>query len=102
MKLSGKLTIPRAYESVAAISQVLAEAEHGVVLDLSEVTGADVTFLQILCAAHRSALREGKSFSIAAPSRALLDTVRTAGFERTQPCTKCTGDACLWQSKEAA
>ena len=101
-KLAGKLTIPRASELLAAIVQALAAEDHEVVLDLSEVTGADVSFLQILCAAHRSALRDGKTFAVTSPSRELLQAVRTAGFERRMPCGPCAGDTCLWQAKEAS
>ncbi len=100
LELAGKLTIPRASELAASIGQMLAEEEHAAVLDLAGVTAADVSFLQILCAAHRSALRDGKSFSVASPSQELLRTVRTAGFERKQPCSQCAGDTCLWQAKE--
>ncbi len=101
-KLAGKLTISRASELAASVGQMLAEAEHAAVLDLAAVTAADVSFLQILCAAHRTALRDGKSLSITSPSKELLRTVRTAGFERRQPCTQCTGDTCLWQAKEGS
>ena len=100
LKLAGKLTIQRASELAASIGQAIAEEEHAAVLDLAAVTSADLTFLQILCAAHRSALREGKTLSITSPSEALLRTMKTAGFERRQPCSSCTGDKCLWQAKE--
>jgi len=100
LALAGELTISRASELATSIGEWLAEQEKGAVLDLAAVTAADVSFLQILCAAHRSALRDGKSLSTISPSRELLRAVRTAGFERRQPCTQCTGDTCLWQVKE--
>lgn len=102
LELAGKLTIARASELAASIGQSLAEEEHEVVLDLEKVTAVDVSFLQILCAAHRTARRDGKSLSVVAASPELLRIVRTAGFERRQPCKRCAGDTCLWQVKEAA
>ena len=100
LALAGELTISRASELAASIGQWLAEQETVAVLDLAAVTAADVSFLQILCAAHRSSLRDGKSLSVVSPSRELLRALKTAGFERRQPCTQCAGDTCLWQVKE--
>ena len=102
LKLTGKLTIQRASELAASIGQAIAGEEHAVVLDLAAVTSVDVTFLQILCAAHHSARRDGKTLSIVSPSEALLRAANTAGFERKQPCSKCAGDICIWQAKQAA
>jgi anti-anti-sigma factor len=100
LKLAGKLTIQRAAELASSIGQLIAEEEHAAVLDLAAVTSADISFLQILCSARRTARGDGKSLSIVSPSDALLRTVKTAGFERRQPCSHCEGEACLWQSKE--
>lgn len=102
LELAGKLTISRASELAASIGHLLAEEEHEAVLDLAAVTAADVSFLQILCAAHRTARRDGKSLSVASPSRELVHAVRTAGFERKKPCKQCAGDTCLWQAKEGS
>ena len=100
--LTGKLTIARATELAASIGHMLADEDEAVVLDLGSVTAADVSFLQILCAAHRSALRDGKTLSITSPSEEFLRTVKTMGFERTQACAGFAGEPCLLQAKQGA
>lgn len=50
-------------------------------LDLAAVTDADVSFLQLVCAARRQAEQDGKGLRLAHPARgAVTDLLERAGF----------------------
>lgn len=65
-------------------------------LDCGAVTGAHVAVLQLLCAAHRYAAEQQKSFCITRISDQLRTIVRQAGFERHDGCWP-DEQQCLWK-----
>jgi anti-anti-sigma regulatory factor len=74
-------------ESDAAVSGGLRDALRDrlqapgeIVLDLSEVDGCDLTALQLLCAAHKSAERAGRRFRVTRASAAILETSAELGL----------------------
>jgi anti-anti-sigma regulatory factor len=90
--LGGDLTapnIPRLRETILA---AFAASRH-VGLEIVSIGEADVSFLQLLCAAFRTALAEGKeltllNWDLPLPLRALA---RDAGFERRAGCPPSCG-----------
>jgi len=53
----------------------------GVVLDLSDLADVDLTFVQLIEAARRTAAADGKAIALAAPAMGvLLDTLERGGF----------------------
>ncbi|MBF0627434.1 MAG: STAS domain-containing protein [Magnetococcales bacterium] len=80
LSLSGDLTIRNAAEFKEAMANAMDQSKQ-LELNLSEVERVDLTTIQILCAAHRSLLKKGKTLSISGnlPS-ALRETVQQAGF----------------------
>ena len=57
------------------------ERNDAIELDLTAVTDADVSFLQLVCAARRQAERDGKSLRLAMPVHDVLAALlERAGF----------------------
>ena len=74
-------------------------SEHsGVTLKLSGVSDADMSFFQLLCAAHREATSLGKSFQV--DSRSTQEPIRKlvveSGMARDLECHHAKGHKCLW------
>jgi ABC-type transporter Mla MlaB component len=87
VKLRGSLTTPTCEETHRAIREALAQADS-LVLDCSEATEIDVSFLQILFAAQRAAERSHKAIDLAAPLEGVLDdALRRCGFAAPRGAT---------------
>lgn len=80
LKLSGSLTTPVGEEVHRTVREALNGCER-LVLDCSDVTEVDVSFLQILVAADGAAKRSHKTAALASPPQgALGDALRRCGF----------------------
>ena len=96
LKLSGSVTIREAAVLREALLHGLESASE-LQIDLCDVTGIDVTGLQLLCASHQSALACGKRFSVDCGSNSVyLDTVSNAGFHRHVGCSRDRAGSCIW------
>ncbi|MGD9505072.1 MAG: STAS domain-containing protein [Syntrophobacteraceae bacterium] len=94
--LEGDLTIQRANE----LKECLLEALHSskqVLVDLAKATSVDLSCLQILCSAHRTALKLGKSLALEEGfSEGFKQAVRDLGYKRNRSCLKDGEACCLW------
>jgi len=80
LKLRGSLTTPASEDAHRAIRDALSGCEN-LVVDCSEATEIDVSFLQLLASAERTAERAHKSIALSAPPQgALADALRRCGF----------------------
>ena len=70
--LKGPLTVTYADPIAADVLAALGAAE-AVTIDISGATGIDVSFLQILIAANKTATRNRKTLKLAAPNYAMLE-----------------------------
>ena len=96
LKLAGSVTIGQAAGLKELLVAALGEASE-LRLDLAGVTEIDLTGLQLLGAAHRSALASGKLFAIdAGGNRSYLDTVASSGFQRHAGCERDKNATCIW------
>jgi anti-anti-sigma regulatory factor len=96
LKLTGSMTIGQAAELKEVFLEALAAASE-LLVDLSGVTEIDLTGLQLLDASHRSALADGKRFSINdGGNQCFRDTVESAGFRRRVGCERDTTGTCIW------
>ena len=103
LTFTGELTIRRAEELRTVLTGALAGAET-VSLDFVGVTAADLSFLELLCAAHRSAMRLNKRLTfVSALPESIGQTVAKAGFARRTCCFSRHSDCnpncekgCLW------
>jgi anti-anti-sigma factor len=97
LDLSGELNINCAQELKNALVQTLKNADH-VVLNLADVTGMDLSCLQLLCSAHKTSAKSKKSFVMnAALPDALKDAVKRTGYSGNFNCTAGTVMSCLWK-----
>ncbi len=94
--LDGKLTVNQAEKLRMLLMKALTEADE-VRVDFASVSEVDLSCLQLLCAAHRSASRIKRRFSLSAdwPER-FTQTVEDAGYMRLTGCRLDVDHGCLW------
>lgn len=96
LKLDGEVNVSHATDLKDALIQSLEKAET-VEINLNDVTGIDLSCLQLLCSAHRTAAKEGKTLTIKDPSLPMyIEARKNAGFMYSKPCSFVTTDDCLW------
>ena len=94
--LDGDLTVQRAGELRAALMDSISRADN-IVLNLERVTGFDLSCLQLLCAAHRSAEKLCKRLTVADTKSGLFRrVVEDAGYARHSGCIMDPATNCLW------
>lgn len=96
LALGGALTIESAAELKAALLRALDEAPV-VALRFEDDARPDVSCVQLLCAAHRSAMRRGTTFALRGPLPATLAAV----VGEFAPCVPgaAAGAVCLWEGR---
>ncbi|MFT4101720.1 MAG: STAS domain-containing protein [Burkholderiaceae bacterium] len=73
IRLDGELTIYRAQEIRQALRDALAAAGPSLTIDLSAVTDIDSAGVQLLMAARRQALDEGRTLALVEHGPAVVD-----------------------------
>lgn len=97
LRFEGRCTIERVHELKSILSESL-DRDDAVVVDVGALSEVDLSCLQILCAAHRTSLRQNKVLQLGRDRPLIFDrTVRTAGFARTLGCHKDPDKPCLWK-----
>ena len=98
--LDGSLTIQRIGELKEIVALALAESGH-VILNLAKGTEADLSFLQLICAAHKSASRDRKLLLLDADRpECLRQAMDDAGLLPLKGCRELSGHGCLWKGEE--
>ena len=92
VKLGPALTLANAGEVKEALQAALA-GDGTITLDATAVDDVDLAGLQLICATHRAAARDGREVEIAGGARcaALVAAVGALGFGRDVGC----GERCL-------
>ncbi len=93
--LSGDSGLSCAGELRETLADALAKAMD-LAVDAAAVTDADVSTVQLLCAAHRTAVKLGKRLELLNISEAISRVVRDAGFLRREGCMQDPDRNCLW------
>jgi len=94
--LGGALTIQEVAELKLVLQQALGQSDR-VVVDCSQAQKTDLPWLQLLCAAHRSAVRAGKSLVLANLPKVMQALKAEAGFDRHCSCPLSDAESnCLW------
>ena len=94
--LEGELTVGRAGELLDLLRTALHRSD-AIEIDLAGVTGMDLSCLQLLCAAHRTALRDGTALGVADPrNQVFRQAGEHAGFARRRKCRFDPQIDCLW------
>lgn len=99
--ISGPLTIQRIDEARSGLLQAFGLGKK-VRLSLAAVTEVDVTGLQLLCSAHRTALARMLDFSLGSGCEALTSTAGAAGMLRHIGCPRDPDGSCVWKNVTAA
>lgn len=80
--------------------------EAPVAINLAHITKIDTSGLQLLYAAHQTALHQGKKLSLENPSPAFMQAAKLVGlfFQSPTPAKLTEGylEGCLWQGAPAA
>jgi len=93
---SGEISLSEVGTLAEEIKSALAEADQ-VRVDLVAVDDVDLSVLQLLCSAHRSAAGVGKHLILdGAISAGLSRKVVDAGFHRHLGCSFVNGHNCIW------
>ena len=96
LSISGALTIEQAAGFRERLIEALAASEE-LHLDLSGVTGIDLSGLQLLCACHQSAEQAGKRFQVLHEGSEIFHKVTAdAGFQRHVGCDRDLTKSCIW------
>jgi anti-anti-sigma regulatory factor len=100
LSLSGELTLLQVAQLKVELTQVLDTSER-VTIDIQALEGIDLACLQVLCAAHRSAVSRGSRLSLSPQScDAITTTAGNAGLMRCHACTGVGENTCLWNGGE--
>lgn len=85
LRLQGEIGLEQAKTVHQALVQALAQTSH-LLIDLSQVATVDLTFVQLLLAARRSAAEQGKTLCLLAPGPGPIvqQTAAAAGFPMTR------------------
>jgi anti-anti-sigma regulatory factor len=96
--LEGDLTLPHAEALKAVLTKALQESDD-VTIAIVTVHNVDLSCLQLLCSAHRSAMRLKKQVTfIGSPPQAFNDAVEAAGLAGAAGCKLESGHSCLWMT----
>ena len=96
LKPGGELSVAQAADFKDALVNSLARAAE-IEINLESVNTIDLACLQLMCAAHRSAAKEGKSLFIKDSTLPVfIEAKELAGFNYSKPCRHVTTGDCLW------
>ncbi len=96
LKMDGILTVANAATILGKMREALAQTDD-LLVTVGEDAEVDVSFLQILCSAHRTAVKMNKCLRLNTPrSRAFDSATRAAGYVRIKGCANDPDGSCLW------
>lgn len=96
VRFEGALTIQRAGELRAALLET-GERSGCLAVEFEGFQEADLSFLQLVCAAHFEAVRSGWSLRWGREvPEAFLKTAEEYGFGRTRGCSRDKDHSCMW------
>jgi anti-anti-sigma regulatory factor len=91
-----RLTIETAAD-FARLAREAMEASNDVAIEFEPAVEIDITGIQILCSACKSAAQRGKTFSYSGPQpQALADIITSSGAERSEICKHNNDSTCIW------
>ncbi len=96
IKSGERLTIENAADFATSIREALA-ASQKVIIEFDVNVEADITALQVLCSACKTAAAEGKPLTRQGDdSESLRQLIISAGAKRLGPCSHNNGNTCIW------
>jgi anti-anti-sigma regulatory factor len=99
LHLSGELMIDYAARLRSILIDSLRKADR-IEIDVSSVTGIDISCLQLFCAAHKTSAGMNKFLGfLDGPSSVLKQTARQAGWLRSTGCMPDRSMECVWKEE---
>lgn len=96
LELSGEINLLQAREFLALLNQAL-EASDRVVIDIEGIADIDTAGIQLLCAAHKSAIDRDKELIMDLnQSDVVASRITQTGLWRQQQCNGMKDEKCLW------
>jgi len=100
LALSGDFTVSNAELLKTTLIDAMKNTEN-LVLNLTGIISADISFLQIVCSAHKKAINSNRSIKIDDnPSIIFKNALRDSGFLRQKGCLSETQEECLLAGKK--
>lgn len=100
LTIDGAVTIENV-DKLKHVLQELVDSADTVVLDVKNVTEADLSCVQLLCSAHKTSIELKKSLALSGNcSEAFRKAVRDSGYAQHKGCKVDTNESCLWLKKE--
>ena len=97
LQVSGDITIQNAQECLEALRDFQGKGGNLLLLNLEGVTGADVSFLQLICSLHRTCLKAGQNLTLKGNMPETFKTiVESSGYRRPGACKFGGNNPCLW------
>ena len=93
--MGGSLTIENAGEIRRRLLDAFERSDR-VVVSIAEDTQMDISFLQILCAAHHTAAKTNKTFELDRAPKVFPCAIEDAGYLRLRGCIHDRDRTCLW------
>ncbi|MHB8120846.1 MAG: STAS domain-containing protein [Desulfuromonadaceae bacterium] len=91
-----RLTIENAAEFSRILREAL-EASGNVAIEFEPAVEIDITGVQVICSACKSAAESGKTFSYqGARPQAMADIITSSGAERNSVCKHNNNSTCIW------
>ena len=98
--VSGEISIQNARECLEALRDFQSKG-NCLLLNLDGVTGADISFLQLICSLHRTCLKAGQSLTLAGEMPEIFKTIlESSGYRRIRACTLGGINPCLWSWRD--
>lgn len=95
--LKGELTVQHASRLKEVLLDGIAKTSR-LAIDVKGIEEVDLSCLQVLCSAHRSALGSGKVIALRGPwPDPLRRVVETSGFSEGNSCRSRKDAPCLWK-----
>lgn len=96
LAMSGALTVTNASAILQRIRDALVKTDN-LIVTVGEDVEVDVSFLQLLCSAHRTALIQNKRFNVNTKKEGTFASIAAAaGFIRSEGCSGDHDSSCLW------
>lgn len=96
LRWSGDLTVAVIGKMAEEIRAALNRSKR-IGIDLSGATEIDAAFLQLCCAAHRSAVSSGRELTLSSPlPPELANLLSLAGMKSLSGCSGVEKNRCLW------
>ncbi len=98
LSLVGNLTMAEVQETQKVLLEAIEQVDT-LYLDLKEIESVDVSFVQLLCAAHRECfLSEKDIFLQGGVSDIMEKLLASAGYSKQCGCYSAAKKSCLWSS----